>query len=172
MAEYTEDTIVYPTMIKIAACLETELTKAGLPQLCFLGIMPGNQVALDFCDGCGTHGQCGQAWVRLVTAYPSSSFPNPDNTARVNVDLAYVLEVAVMRCAPKPDSQGNPPGVADMLESTRLQMADMAAIRRALECCLKDVEVDYSLGSYSAYGPQGGCVGGSWTITLSTAAED
>jgi hypothetical protein len=99
MAEFREDTIVYPKMIELAACLSTELAAAGLPDLCFIGVLPGQQVALDSCGGCGESGKCGQAWVRLITAYPSTTFPGPAESPKISTLLAYSLEVAVMRCA-------------------------------------------------------------------------
>ena len=166
MAAFREDDIAYPRMVELAACLCTELTASGLPDVCFCGVLPGAMVALDTCGGCGATGKCGQAWVRLVSVFPSNNFPNPDSAPTCASLLAFELEIGVMRCAPAMDSRGNPPTVAQQLDAVRLQTADMLAMRRAVACCMGGTDNAYFLGTYSPYGPQGGCVGGSWTVVV------
>jgi hypothetical protein len=59
---------------------------------------------------------------------------------------------------------GDFPTAEQQFEATRLQMADMQAMRRAIQCCLaKDKHV---LGAYTPIGPDGNAVGGTWTVSI------
>jgi hypothetical protein len=54
--------------------------------------------------------------------------------------------------------------VAQSLEANRLQLADMAALRRAIECCFGDGDTDYPLGVYQPIPVSGGVGGGFWQV--------
>jgi hypothetical protein len=165
MAEFREDTTVYPVMIELNACLCAEITSSGLPEPCVCELLPGGDVAFDYCTECDD-GRCGQAWVRLVAAYPSQVLGEPDTTGNCATRLSYTLEVGIIRCAPLPGNDGSPPSVDAQLSATRLQLADMQAMRRAIACCMgADVDRDYILEPYTPYPVLGGCVGGFWTVT-------
>lgn len=168
-----EDTLVYPTAVAMAACLCAEIEASDLPTPCFCGILPGSSVTLDWCGGNQCTGSCGgQAWVRPGEVYPSSIFPQPDVTpGNCDSPLAFRLEVGIARCIPtgsnNPVAGFTPPSLAEQLEAARLQLADMAAIRRAIQCCLgADEDLDYVLESYTPLNPQGGCGGGSFTVVI------
>lgn len=168
-----EDTTVYPVMIELAACLCAEIAASELPTPCFCGVLPGSTVSLDYCGGDSCEGECGgQAWVRPVDIYPSAVFPNPDVTpTNCNSPLAFRLEVGIGRCVPmghnNPVGGYTPPTVDEQLAAARLQMADMAAMRRAIQCCMAGNEnLDYVLESYTPLIPQGGCGGGSFTVVI------
>jgi len=170
MAEFREDTIIYPTMIALSACLCTEIEDSGLPTPCACGPIVGSLV-LDYCGTCAD-GKCGgQAWVRLVDAFPSVVFPTPlTDLNNCNAPLAYQLEVGIVRCKPVGTSSGVrgyvPPSTEQQVEALRLQLADMAAIRRAINCCFSsDVDdIDYIMGSYVPVSPDGDCLGGAITL--------
>lgn len=159
-----EDTIAYPTMLRLIDCLVTKMREANMPELCFAGLMPGGTAPWDFCD-CG-EGKCGQAWVRLVNVYPSLQFPNQETLASCGTNLAYRLEIGIVRCIPVPDSRGTMPGMPEELEAVRKQMADMAVMRRAINCCMRDVDKRYVLESYTPTENSGGCGGGTWTVII------
>jgi len=144
-------------LLALSACLCETLEQRGAGRVCRCEVAPGAEVALDACDCDGD--RCGQAWVRLVSAFPSSSLPEPDIDARCTAPLAYVVEVGAVRCAPVADDDE---GV--VLGTTLGQYDDMDAMRYALQCCFTDGE--QVLGQYEPYGPQGGCVGGTWTVTI------
>ena len=167
-----EDQAVYPTLIRLSACLCAELEKAEGPALCYCGPIAGPLV-LDFCGGdCGGDGCGGQAWVRVTEIFPSSSFPSPEQLPRnCGSPLAYNLEIGVARCAPTGEGNGidgySPPTLEQNVEALRLQMTDMAAVRRAVQCCFGVGEADYILGQYSQIDvSQGGCLGGSFIVTV------
>lgn len=165
MADFREDTSIYPTMLKLTGCLCAEIADSGLPEPCFCGVLEGGDVAFDYCTECD-NGLCGQAWVRLDTAYPSTSFPDQAIDANCVTRIAYTLEVGITRCAPLPDDSGNPPTVDEHLAAVRLQTADMQAMRRAIACCMgAEEDRDYVLGLYSPYPNGGGCTGGYWQVT-------
>lgn len=106
MPELREDTGIYPVMVALAACLEAELTEAGLGPLCFCGVVPGDMAMVD-ASGCESgDGECGSAWVRLVQAYPSDQFPAPAQIATCSTALAYDLEIGVARCVKVMDDNG------------------------------------------------------------------
>jgi hypothetical protein len=60
-----------------------------------------------------------------------------------------------------------PPTLEQNVEALRLQLADMAAMRRAVECCFGDAEIDYILGSYNPITVEGDCLGGVFTVYAS-----
>lgn len=163
------DRTVWPLLTSLADCLCQQITDSGLPETCFCGIFPGEQVPFDYCDGCEDN-LCGQAWVRLATMFPSAIFPTLDITAKCTSPLAIQLEIGIVRCAPMPTSDGTAPSLQDQLEASALQIADAMAMRRAIMCCAKvNSRRDNLLVGYTPVGPIGGCVGGVWTTMFSEA---
>lgn len=159
------DTDLWPRVLKMAQCLCDEIDNSGLPELCFCGVMPGQQVAIDYAD-CNAK-KNGMAWVRLVNASPYTVQGAP-MTQPVSCDtpLQASLEVAIMRNLPIRDD-GSPPTTAEMLAATELQFADMACMRRAILCCY-DIAL---LGTYTPSGPAGSAVGGAWLVGI-TSLDD
>lgn len=161
-----EDVGVWPTLASLASCLCTQISLAGLPKTCFCGVLPGEAAVTDYVSD-----EEGMAWVRLVQAYPSKAFPNQATDLGCGYDLAYELEVGVAYCAPTfADSRGNPPSVATMLDSTRLQLAGMAAAYRAISCCPVLDSRDVMVGTYTPMGPEGAVVGGVWQAWVAEGA--
>lgn len=157
-------TAVNDRLTAIAACLCAQIETDGLPPVCFCGVVPGDQVALDYVgDNCAT--ACGMAWVRLIGMYPSVSLGQP-NTEPGNCQslLGLEVEVGIMRCASLPDDDGTPPSAADLAGDVELQAADALTMRRALLCCASSQ--DLMLGPYTPQGPEGGLVGGVWGAAL------
>lgn len=160
-----EDAEVFPKILKLADCLCQELAASALPEPCWCGVVVGDLFPSEFCSDCTTN-KCGSAWVRLAGVFPSNVLPTADqSTGSCTAPLAFTVEVGVDRCAAVGDSRGNPPTVGQRLEEARLVLADMQAMRRAIVCCFGTK--DYVLGEYTPRGPQGGCVGGTWTVTAS-----
>lgn len=172
---YTEDVTAWPTMVKLAGCLCSTLAERGLPELCICAPVPGPMAVMDQCSACGKLGQkCGgQGWVRLVNEFPSSTFPSADQQeATCSTATAYILEVGVSRCVPTGTANGisgyTAPTLEQLVEATRIQMADKAAIRAAIRCCMDDEDFDYTyvLGTYQPMQVTGDCGGGFWTVTI------
>lgn len=157
---YTPDTVLWPAIDDLANCLCAELIRSGLPPLCFCGVIAGDP-AFDV-----TEDDRGFAWVRVVSVAPTTTFPQPDLSVRnCAAYLMVQVEVGVMRCFPGALT-GDMPTVAEQWEASRLQMADMAAMHRAILCCSKKGS-QVVLGAYSPLGPDGGWVGGVWQVYLS-----
>jgi hypothetical protein len=141
-------------------------TPAGQPgRVCDV---PG-QLAWDDC-------QCGLLAVSAPRLFPATRFP----LESVDTDLvapcpppyeAAELTVTVLRCAPNPDSAGNPP-TCDALAAAAVTWArDVQVLRDALGCCLAQMvaagTVEAGVVQASApTGPQGGCVGSETTLAV------
>jgi hypothetical protein len=171
MADFREEVTVYPAIINLAACLCLEIENSGLPKPCACGPIVG-ELVYDYCSECNT-GDCGgQAWVRFVSAYPSDTFPNPQSTANnCYVPMAYQIEVGIVRCKPIGTNSGvrgyQPPTIEQNVEALRLQLADMEAMRRAIQCCFAaDDDRSYIMSAYTTTPPDGDCLGGLFTLTL------
>lgn len=162
-----EDVLIFPLLTELAGCLCDELADSGLEATCSCSLVPGVGPTLDFCsEGC--EGGCpGEAWVRVVAAYPSTDFPSPQAIATCASPLAFEVEVGVGRCLPTGSADGSPPAAADMFETARLQLADMAAMRRAIACCFKgQMDVDYVLLRFDPTQGAGGCLVSTWTLVI------
>lgn len=174
MAEFVEDFLVWPTIVKLSACLCTTIEDRNLPTPCRCGPVPGPIAIMEYCGACsktGTSDCGGQAWVRLSNEYPSSVFPAADQSdASCQSPMAYTLEVGIARCIPTGNANGingyTPPTLEQMVETVRLQMADKAAMRAAIACCMDDGDMTYSLGNYTPMQASGDCGGGFYTVTI------
>lgn len=123
--------------LHILGCVQAQLaaTPGGSPERA--GVVPGAQVAWDVCE-------CSQLTVHTAQVYPSTKFPSPKQeqpwgkcTSGLMV-AEYV--VTVLRCVPVQDDQGNPPPIADLEAAAMRDLADRAAVLRALSCCLADLD--------------------------------
>lgn len=155
--EYTPDTAIWPGLAELSACLCAEIVRSNLPKTCFCGVVAG-EPAFDV-----TEEDDGFAWVRLIQVYPSASFPDPAIDGRsCAYPLVAEVEIGLMYCFPAAKA-GDIPTVEEQWEAARLQAAGMAALRRAIECCYRKAG-EFALGTYTAVGPDGGFVGGTWTV--------
>lgn len=148
---------------KMLECLCAEVNQSIGGPVCWCGMVPGAQVAMDHCGPCTSGGQCGQAWFRLNRAYGSNRFPQPvfDATS-CQAPLAYEWQAGVWRCVPVWDGgEDAPPTVPQQLTASLIQISDMQAVYRAILCCVTD---EAALGQYTPVGPNGGCGGGFWTF--------
>lgn len=155
------DRMVYPVLQELAGCLCEIVNADG--KLCYCGIIVGNDVPWvgDDCDA-------GVAFVRLDTAFPSTfQFPAPDARATDNSwRMAYNITVGILRPGIMPDEEGNV-DPADYGKQAEWQLADMMAIRQAIECCFeaKFPDYQYILGTYTPV-PGEGVAGGEWPLIL------
>jgi hypothetical protein len=149
---------VTDTLTLLAACLCGEVT----PDTCFCGIIPGDQVPAAYAGNCNQ--KCGMAWVRLVSVYPASGILVPNQSPKnCAAGLGFSVEMGVLRCAHVGTAE-RPPTSAEQMVDAQMQHADMLAMRRAVYCC--PGSNDWILGGYIPTGPQGGLVGGVWTLDM------
>lgn len=170
------DNRVFSQMAEIAECLCGKIAENDLPKVCFCGIIAG---ALPY-DAQGVGGECydemsnpvedaegcGQAWVRLTTAYPSSAVGFADTTpGNCSKGFGYDIEIGITRCIRIVENGGSLPA-DEMLGAVQLQIADMLTMQQAILCCSSFAGENSVLGQYTPIGPEGGVVGGSWVISV------
>jgi len=147
--------------------LSAGLEDAGLLEsMCTVTIFPGIAVPIDYV---GSSDTCGSmAWVRHVSTNPTIQFPSAD----LSIDncastLAHIIEVGLIRPSPIPESDGRHVDLPDDLThmNASLQLADdMMLMKDAIARAAKVIDF-VILGSYTPVGPEGGAVGGIWSLT-------
>lgn len=171
-----EDPIVNPILDQLLGCLELEVAKVPVPPK-LACLRPGTEIALllsKYRDECCE----GLAWVRPVSVYPSTEFPEQDTTAGAAgncgvIQWAVVVEVGVARCAPRPEAD-------ELVECSQWTadvheiMHDAAAIRRAITCCFADLDIDrrFLPGIWTPLTVEGGCMGGFQQVVVAVPACD
>lgn len=163
--------ILTPLVETVAKVLEDAGRPVGLAHL-----VPGVLPAWDnCCEGAG------QAYLRVIEVYPTAGsgqpptpFPQRDTMQRgvgagggcsINL-LALHLGLGVIRCAHSVDDHGNPPTAAEMTSDAAGMLDDMGLL---LEVITQVFTAHKALpkvivGSWTPRGPEGGCVGGEWTL--------
>lgn len=126
---------------------------------CSVTVQSGNAVVFDFGpeSGCG-----GTAWVRLVTVSPSAQVGKNGCSQWLN----YIIEVGMVAPAPGLDitlDQYTPPSDEELFDASMRAGEEMMMIFRAVQSA--DLE-EVTLGDYTPHGPDGGVLGGSWTVTV------
>jgi hypothetical protein len=84
---------------------------------------------------------------------------------------AVELEMGAYRCAATIDNRGNPPSCERIVRDAEVILDDAAAMRRAANCCFRAGEAGRQLtvGAWQPYGPDGGCAGGTMSVTVRAA---
>lgn len=155
---------VTDSLTLLAACMCEQITDSGLPETCFCGIVPGDQVLAAYAGDCAK--KCGMAWVRLVAVYPATGVGIPNEQPHnCGYGLGVTVEMGMLRCAHTGTAE-RPASPAEQMMDAKLQVADMLAMRRAIACCTGSG--DWALGQYTPTGPQGGLLGGVWSLEMWT----
>lgn len=154
---------IFTLLAEIATCLCAQIEENELPGLCFCGILPGDQPY----DVSGIGDECGgQAWVRLVNAYPSTQVGVADITVgNCTKGLGFDLEVGIIRSIVIPED-GEAMEPEELLSGSQLQIADMLTMQQALQCCEALANEDFVLGTYLPSGPDGALLGGVWPASV------
>jgi len=119
----------------------------------------------------------GLAWIRVANIYPSwDSFPAEDNTWTPGAPFAYavVLEMGVSFCMSWSDSTGtfddiDPPSGSDWQAAFTTQMQHQTLMREAAACCWPWT-TRRAVGGWTPLSVEGGCTGGTLTVTVSVMA--
>jgi len=145
-----------PILSELLGCAEAALD----PPVARAYIAPGNTVAWDDCCN-------GQVWVRLLFL-ESLALAKMGATHMDPCGLVWTATfgIGVLRCSSTIDDRGEIAS-ADALSNEALQMlADEAALCQAIYCCNVAPLNRYELTRWDPLGPEGGCVGGEWTMTM------
>ncbi|MER6828897.1 hypothetical protein ABT352_23150 [Streptosporangium sp. NPDC000563] len=168
------DQVAFGLAEELLGCFCEALAASVGGAACRCSILPGAQVAADLCCDCGDGN--GQAWVRVAEMWPTTA-AWPQRVAQVErcpLNLwAVELEVGAYRCAAKVDNRGRFPSADRMTRDAEVILDDAAAMRRAVTCCFRDSEEGRRsarkllVGAWRPLGPDGGCVGGQMSVTVS-----
>lgn len=156
-----DDLLAWPLLVDLTAEMTAEIESAELPPFCFVGLLPGGSVALDYCQECGN--SCGMAWVRLASIREEPSDTNPGGFSDCASLFVVNVEMGMVRCHQTFDDDNNPMPAEYQHDKVQAQMAEQAAMRRVLLCSDTALPFNKLLGNYLPIGPEGGCVGGAWT---------
>jgi hypothetical protein len=159
-----DDTLIWPFLTDLAAELQVEIQDSGLKDPCWIGVLPGALVAHDYCSPCGPT-KCGMAWVRLAALNEWVDQSGLD-TSRCTALFTATYEMGIIRCHQTSDDRGNPMSMAYQAESTRVQLAEMAAMKRVILCSDLMRNMEAAIGGYQPIGPEGACVGGAWSVVV------
>lgn len=138
----------------------------ALPCFCRVAVYPGLEVALDTCGDHDTRcNSCeGQLWGAIQTV---TRIPEAGNTGQC-IAYQWTAQVGAVRCAAMPDDENQPPSVDAVQADAAQQAADADGIFRGVLCCpsrsrtIRDAGIVFE--SWTPITPEGGCVGGYWTI--------
>jgi hypothetical protein len=136
--------------------------------LCAVTIYPGTMVPYDFAVDSDNECTGGQAWVRLLTSFPTKDYPTPDTRlSNCSAELGLMLEVGIVRPAAVMEQFATEVSIPTPEQEFDLSMAlidDMVWMKEAVARTKADYS-DLILGAWTPYGPDGGAVGGTWTVT-------
>lgn len=151
---------------------------AGCPT-CRTCVVPGTP-AWDSCgECCGGDGEVGgQLSVSVARMWSSTheAFPAEDRTVRDARGCRFPVTaveyvVTLLRCAPIPDDQGNPPSCEELTESAQQLHADAVTVAQAVLCCVPQTSQvrngrRFIMGQQRVLGPEGWCVGVEQRVTV------
>lgn len=146
---------IWKTAENLSTCLCAQFEIDCGKALCFCGVVPGGEVALEYMGDCGE--ECGMAWVQVTGTYPASGVGIPNITpSNCWLGLGVDVQVGVARCMPVGDERGGPPTLAQLQEAAEQQAQDMETVRKAVLCCQTE---DLIVGRMTPFGPDGGVYG-------------
>lgn len=155
------DSIINPYLSALAQCAAEEVNANG--NTCFSGVTVGDSfISMSGIGDC--EDACGEMWVRVATMYPSTS-TGVAEVGQVNchTSLGLDIEIGAIRCFEMHEG-GEAPTAAELLAANMQSMDDAAAIYRAIVCC--NHFPDVVVGQWTPIGPEGGMVGGIWTLAV------
>lgn len=130
-------------------------------------IYPGpGPAAWDNC--CETNGQL---TITVLPGFPSSTFPNQDQTPRNGCGAlaqAVGFEITVLRCVCAMQENGEPCTCEQREQDAANILGDLTAVLTGINCCFADQYEDeeWFLNGWRLVGPEGGCGGAVVTVTV------
>ena len=122
----------------------------------------GSQVAWDDCCE-------GQVWVRLVAMEPVTGDPRQNRAMGPCGVLMWraTIGVGILRCAAVLNDDGSAPSPTVLTAETLTMTSDMSALAQAISCSIPtNIKglMKMQVIRWDPLGPDGGCVGGEWTV--------
>lgn len=125
-------------------------------------VAPGASVAWDDCCA-------GQLWVRVISVAPLYS--GTTNSVKCPTGYDLTLGVGIIRCVETVDDRGRAPSASRISADGNRGLRDMRELADVLQDYQHRDALSTRLGSWTPAGPDGGCAGGEWTMTLRTGAD-
>ena len=123
----------------------------------------GGEFVLDYCCP-------GVAWVRPITTYPTTNFPNPipGEIRCPPPGWAATIELGIARCVTAlPDSAGNLPEPEAVAHDASVANYDRSAIIQAAICGIAPLyDSQVALDQWTPLETQGGCMGSTMNVTI------
>lgn len=139
------------------------------PAVCRSFWHPGPEAPHDICSvSTDSEGNIsnGQLWIGHALEQPGWPVPTGEPIT-CTTPFTETLELGIVRCAQGiVDDDGQPPDADLITADAQQQYEDRLALRRAILCCWSVEHKDIVLVQWDAVPPQGGCVGGVWTVQL------
>lgn len=152
-------------MATLLESLTAQIRKAGREDdYCSVTIYPGTAIPVDF----GPESDCkGTAWVRLVSANPTVTFPVASNSVdNCGYTLAYTVEMGMLGPAPVMDERLGRLIVPEDVEQFDASMR-MYDELKMMHAAIQGAGIDQLiLGDWMPQGPEGGVMGGLWTMMI------
>jgi hypothetical protein len=151
-------------LTQIVAGLLEEIHDKNWIEPCIAAIMPGEQVPFDYCGD----GECGggQVWARCVSITPIVT-AEAGTPCLTGMDMQ--VEVGMVGSAPWPERDHNNqiilPTAGEHTAAAELQLEQMGVMFKVITCQRFDMGKAV-VGAYTPIGPDGGCVGGAWLVTV------
>lgn len=148
-----------------------ECVQAGLTTpVCKAFWHPGPNAPFDVCESSDSGN--GQLWVAHGTDQPGWPAPSAEPVTCATTWSA-AIEVGIVRCAQgQLGDDGSLPAADLITADAQQQDEDRLVIRNAIMCCWDVDGKDVIVEGWEAIEPQGGCVGGVWTVVIRDAGCD
>ena len=157
-----------PILNSILSAAASKLNDAGVPPGRVV-LSPGTTPATDDCCK-------GQLTLRIVEMYPTSTFPQFDQTQRgADGGCIHILDIhlalGVHRCAYTLSDKGVPPTPAQVTEDGNEMADDAMLLLDAIICDIKELPglLGLKLGRWEPPGETGGCQRGEWDFHVAIA---
>lgn len=146
--------------------LTTDESEGGCPlePYCRVAVYPGLEVAWDTCEESACSEGDGQLWAAIQSIDPLSG-----NTGTGCDAWNWTAQIGSIRCAAKPSDNLTMPSVEAIQDDAVRQAIDADGILKGIKCCPERSErikaAAIVIRNWLPLGPDGGCVGGVWTIS-------
>lgn len=144
------------------------------PPVCRAFWNPGPEAPYDVCETMTVEGTVvnGQLWVG--NTFTSEGWPiSTSDPTSCRSNWTDLIEVGIVRCAQGViNDDGNAPDADLITADAQQQLQDRNSLREAILCCFDIEHVDLFVESWTPIPPEGGCVGGRWTIRVRDAGCD
>jgi hypothetical protein len=150
--------VLGPLLTQLLGCVAAALD----PTVGRALVAPGGLVAWDDCCA-------GMVWTRLmaINAEPTTAAKlGASNFDPCGVRWTASIGVGALRCSAAVDEQGGIASAAALTTEAVQVTADAAALCQAVYCCNLLPLARQQVLRWDPLGPDGGCVGGEWTVNL------